>query len=140
MKKIMNTNYCMNERVGKITLINPESEKEICTFDGMPEINITRNRVEKCYDRKGCIPTVTKDERVLSFSADTSRFNLEALVPNQVSILATKKVQARKHRKKRINKKWLKRYGYKEQNVELGKWNYKQTDKFGEYEFERKII
>ncbi len=26
----------------------------------------------------------------------------------------TKKVQARKHKKKRINKKWLKRYGFKE--------------------------
>lgn len=27
--------------------------------------------------------------------------------------MITKDVQARKHRKKRINKKWLKRYGYK---------------------------
>lgn len=27
--------------------------------------------------------------------------------------MITKDVQARKHKKKRINKKWLKRYGYK---------------------------
>lgn len=30
-----------------------------------------------------------------------------------ITDMITKDVQARKHRKKRINKKWLKRYGYK---------------------------
>lgn len=30
-----------------------------------------------------------------------------------ITNMITKYVQARKHRKKRINKKWLKRYGYK---------------------------
>lgn len=30
-----------------------------------------------------------------------------------VTDMITKDVQSRKHRKKRINKKWLKRYGYK---------------------------
>lgn len=137
----MNTNYCMNEYVcSGIILQDPESKKEIGSFNNIQEINMTRNTIEQCHDYRGYKSIITKDERVLSFSADTSRFNLEALVPNQVSILATKKVQARKHRKKRINKKWLKRYGYKEQNVDLGKWNYKQTDKFGEYKFERKIV
>lgn len=31
-------------------------------------------------------------------------------------------VQARKHRKKRINKKWLKKYGYKQQLVKSKGW------------------
>lgn len=31
--------------------------------------------------------------------------------------IATKTCQRRKHRKKRINKKWLKRYGYYELNM-----------------------
>lgn len=30
-----------------------------------------------------------------------------------ITNMITKDVQARKHKKKRINKKWLKRYGYK---------------------------
>lgn len=34
--------------------------------------------------------------------------------PNEFTIKYTKYVQARKHHKKRINKKWLKKYGYKE--------------------------
>lgn len=147
LKKIMNTSYCTNERVCKIILINPESGKEICTFDGIPEINLTRNRVEKCYDCKGCISTITKDESVLSFSVDTSKINPEVLgidtskTPDQFSIFLKEKVKTRKHHKKRINKKWFKRYGYKEQqNVDLGKWNYKETGVPGEYEFERKVI
>ena len=45
------------------------------------------------------------------------------------------------HHKKRINKKWLKRYGYKEQLFNLGRWNCKSTDQFGEeYKFTRKVI
>ena len=30
--------------------------------------------------------------------------------------IATNRMQKRKHRKKRINKKWIKRYGYHEQD------------------------
>lgn len=61
--------------------------------------------------------------------------------PDQVNILYVKKIQARKHHKKRINKKWLKRYGYKEQLFDLGRWNCKSTDQFGEeYKFTRKVI
>ena len=50
-------------------------------------------------------------------------------------------LNTRKHHKKRINKKWLKRYGYKEQLFDLGRWNCKSTDQFGEeYKFTRKVI
>ena len=35
-------------------------------------------------------------------------------VPIIITNAITKTVQARTHKKKRINKKWLKRYGYKE--------------------------
>ena len=34
--------------------------------------------------------------------------------PNEFTIKYTKYVQARRHHKRRINKKWLKKYGYKE--------------------------
>lgn len=42
-------------------------------------------------------------------------FEVEYLYGKRIIItnMITKDVQARKHRKKRINKKWLKRYGYK---------------------------
>ena len=43
---------------------------------------------------------------------------MELIIHNGVRVVTTDLmrvwVQARKHRKKRINKKWLKRYGYKQ--------------------------
>lgn len=43
------------------------------------------------------------------------------------SIQYQKLVQAKKHRKWRTNKKWLKRYGYKEVVVESDGWNVKKS-------------
>jgi len=47
------------------------------------------------------------------FGLDTARF------PDSYNISYVAIVQARKHKKKRINKKWLKRYGYKQKLVKL---------------------
>lgn len=144
----MNTNCCMNEYVcDGIIMVDQKSKKKIGSFDGIQEINMTRNTVEKCHDYIRYKPIITKDERILSFSANTSKINPTILgadfskTPDQVNLLYVKKIQARKHHKKRINKKWLKRYGYKEQLFNLGRWNYKSTDQFGEeYKFTRKVI
>lgn len=43
--------------------------------------------------------------------------NFEALLTGYPIYIATKKRQRRKHRKKRINKKWKKRYGFYEMNM-----------------------
>lgn len=42
--------------------------------------------------------------------------NYEALLTGYPIYIATKEIQRRKHRKKRINKKWQKRYGMIELN------------------------
>lgn len=41
----------------------------------------------------------------------------EALLTGHPIYIATKEIQRRKHHKKRINKKWKKRYGYHEINM-----------------------
>jgi hypothetical protein len=43
--------------------------------------------------------------------------NYEALLTGYPIYIATKEVQRRKHHKKRINKKWRKRYGVIEYNL-----------------------
>lgn len=43
--------------------------------------------------------------------------NFEALLTGYPIYIATKKIQRRKHHKKRINKKWQKRYGFYEMNM-----------------------
>lgn len=46
-----------------------------------------------------------------------------AQMPDSYGIQYIKIVQTRKHKKKRINKKWLKRYGYKKVIVNSEGWN-----------------
>ena len=48
-----------------------------------------------------------------------------AQMPDYYDIQYVKIVQARKHKKKRINKKWIKRYGYKKVIVNSKGWNVK---------------
>ena len=55
------------------------------------------------------------------------------------SISYTTKVQAKRHRKWRTNKKWLKRYGYKEVVVESDGWNVKESDE-GTVTFEKVVM
>ena len=55
-------------------------------------------------------------------------------MPDAYDIQFIKFVQARKHKKRRINKKWLKRYGYKQMIVESKGWKMK-TDTDGNVEF-----
>lgn len=43
--------------------------------------------------------------------------NFEALLTGYPIYIATKEIQRRKHHKKRINKKWRKRYGFIEYNL-----------------------
>lgn len=58
-------------------------------------------------------------------------------VPDKCDIQYMKVVQKRKHKKKRINKKWLKRYGYKHIMVETKGWEvHTKTD--GTFEFANK--
>lgn len=46
-------------------------------------------------------------------------------------------VQRRKHRKKRINKKWLKKYGYKQIMVRSKGWKIRGCAEDGAWEFVR---
>lgn len=45
---------------------------------------------------------------------------------NMFDLQYTAMVQARRHRKNRINKKWLKRYGYKPQQMTSKGWEFRE--------------
>lgn len=55
-------------------------------------------------------------------------------MPDSYDMQFIKFVQTRKHKKRRINKKWLKRYGYKQMIVKCKGWKVK-TDTNGDVEF-----
>lgn len=52
---------------------------------------------------------MTKDEKLMA--------SLVSLFGGIPIYIATKRIQRRKHRKRRINKKWAKRYGFFEYNM-----------------------
>ena len=63
------------------------------------------------------------------FGIDSERF------PASYEIEYTKLVQARHHKKKRINKKWLKRYGYKQVRCKSNGWKLQCSSEDGTFEF-----
>ena len=69
--------------------------------------------------------------KTLEFTATNRYFNealrklIEPIIPPEglkYEVTFTKVVQARRHRKKRINKKWAKKYGYKQVSVKSPGW------------------
>lgn len=92
---------------------------DVLALDNVNEIALTSNVTEE-RDILGNVENIKKGETTLSF---TSTIEKEALfkvlgvdiskTPDAYKISVTKPVQRRKHKKKRINKKWLKKYGYK---------------------------
>ncbi len=86
------------------------------------------------------MPNFFDFDKELTFSMDAtiSQDLLELIVPKQpedtkMKIVYKKNIQARKHRKKRINKKWLKKYGYKEVLVISDGWQFEDIN--GTYNF-----
>lgn len=79
-------------------------------------------------------------EVTFTFEGTTINEDLwKALIPSEFpemfDIEYTKVVQARKHRKKRINKKWLKKYGYKQVMVRSKGWKIRTYADDGTWEF-----
>ena len=63
--------------------------------------------------------TMDKEELVAAFGVDSSK------LPDSYDIQFIKLAQTRKHKKNRINKKWIKRYGYKQKLCETKGWKIK---------------
>lgn len=59
--------------------------------------------------------------------------------PSTFSIQYPKLVQAKKHRKWRTNKKWLKRYGYKDVIIKSDGWNVRESGG-GKVTFEKVVM
>lgn len=56
-------------------------------------------------------------------------------VPDETKLQYIEFIQSKKHKKKRINKKWLKRYGYKQVVSSVKGWNLKSNCKYDTFEF-----
>lgn len=111
---------------------------EVMKVDGFREVEITTdsqidydldphkvNRI--CRNNAEMAMTFSTDEPM-----DTEKFYKTigydpSNLPDKYDIQFQKFVQARKHKKRRINKKWLKRYGYKVVLVDAKGWKMKMN-------------
>lgn len=53
---------------------------------------------------------------------------LESLSDSPFELFNTKYIQVKKHKKRRINKKWAKKYGYREVRSSLGEFTYEGSE------------
>lgn len=120
---------------GNLTLFDATTGRELSNLDN---VHLDSCKIEKgtkfgnwMKQNASITMEFTTDETV-----DTNKIlGLDiAQMPDSYDIQYVKIVQARKHKKKRINKKWLKRYGYKKVIVNSKGWNVK-THTDGTVEF-----
>lgn len=117
-----------------------KNDNNVLALNNVNELELTPNVTEE-KDILGNVENIKRGETTLSFTNITNKEDLfEVLgvdtsnVPDAYSILLTKPIQRRKHKKKRINKKWVKKYGYKLLVDLKDDWRIKSY-KDGTYEF-----
>lgn len=115
---------------GTLSIFNATTKQKVCDLNDVKEISLNETVEEdKSYDDQHKIQTISKSsETTIEFKADTP-INLYKLLgvdvtqfPDAYDIQYLKAIPAKKHKKKRINKKWLKRYGYKSIVIESKGW------------------
>lgn len=119
----------------ELTLFDTTTSKELC--------NLNNVQLDSCQAEEGTRfgNWMRKDASItMEFTTDETVDINKILgldisqMPDSYDIQYVKIIQARKHKKKRINKKWLKRYGYKKVIVNSKGWNVK-THTDGTVEF-----
>ena len=125
-----------------MSLIDSETGEELCYIDNLEDNLLSvesRNSFDK--DRKALRSFIDLSARSLSINISIGAMSLTSLIgidvanaPDKYNFQIIKFKQARKHKKKRINKKWIKRYGYKQILVDCKGWKL-ETHTDGTYEF-----
>lgn len=125
-----------NKESISVSFYNEDTNECISDFNDIEEINFTcesridcvygkynRKLSEFKYDPTYCItfepnnPVSEDFYKILGIDKTN--------IPDAYDIRITKFIQVRKHKKKRINKKWIKRYGYKQVMVNCKGYNIK---------------
>ena len=123
---------------GMVWMVDQDTGEKICETNNVKEITIDResehiidlditgrNNVIATFNHS---PTLefTMDNIITDVNLDTSLYGLFGYdlsnTPNGYTIQFPFVKQRRIHKKKRINKKWLKRYGYETKYIETKGW------------------
>lgn len=126
-----------------LNLINSETGEELCCIDNLEDNLLSVESKSYSFDkeRKALNSFIDLSARTLSIDVSIGAMSLISLMgldvsnaPDKYNFQIMKVKQARKHKKKRINKKWIKRYRYEQILVDCKGWKLKtHTDET--YEF-----
>lgn len=108
---------------GTACLFNKETGEEVMKFDNISEITLdcsngqdydfNLRREKFFYDDREVTMSINFNEPV-DMNKFYSLLGVDvSKMPDSYDVQFLKVVQVRKHKKRRINKKWVKRYGYK---------------------------
>lgn len=134
----------------ELNMFNTETGENLGRFDNIQEVNITSEfKREYARDKHENKIVAFNHEPTYTMTFDTDKpIDEEELykilgvdttkMPDSYDLYGIKYVQARKHKKRRINKKWLKRYGYKQVNFKSKGWKMK-IDIDGNVEFVNRV-
>ena len=129
-----------------LNIFNAETGENLGQIEDVTDVTmVSENKTDYQRDKYGEIASrfVHDPTYTLSFNANKpiskEDFDMflgidKSNMPDACNVQFIKFVQARKHKKRRINKKWLKRYGYKQISVESKGWKMK-ADTDGNVEF-----
>lgn len=126
-----------------LNLINSETGEELCCIDNLEDNLLSVESKSYSFDkeRKALNSFIDLSARTLSIDVSIGAMSLIPLMgldvsnaPDKYNFQIMKVKQARKHKKKRINKKWIKRYRYEQILVDCKGWKLK-THTDGTYEF-----
>ena len=124
-----------------LCLFNAETNEKLGEANDVKSIDLTINQKDT-VDRYGNL-TNREENRTCTFDMavpmDTDKLYKilgidKTKMPDKYDIQVSKVVQCRRHRKKRINKKWKKKYGYKQTHVTMKGWKM-HSNCNGEVEF-----
>ena len=124
-----------------IYFFNTETNEKLGQANDVKSIDLTINQKDT-VNRYGNL-TNREENRTCTFDMavpmDTDKLYKilgidKTKMPDKYDIQVSKIVQCRKHKKKRINKKWKKKYGYKQTHVTMKGWKM-HSNRNGEIEF-----
>lgn len=114
------------------------------TIDKFTDLTITNRETNNFYHTDDFNLNITPESFELDLSAEYDALELikvlgldKANQPDMYDVTIQKPIQIRKHKKKRVNKKWAKQYGYVLMNIESKGW--KITNKDDNLEFVKDI-
>lgn len=126
-------------------LYDVKTGDKVLDLGAVSDIQLETNTLYKVKDKEDSCGLTNSLISGGELTFETANVDIDTLLgidktnmPDTYDLTHTKVVQCRRHKKKRINKKWAKRYGYKTVDVVVKGWQL-STYRDGTFEFKKEL-